>query len=742
MIRNGDLIGNRIWKNLIPFAGIAVLESCFYIVDGVCAGYFLGNDALAVTQLSLPIVTFQQTFLAFFGQGSCAAAVWLLGKREKKKADAVITMAWISILVLSILSCLVGLFLSEPIVDGLVSGNQAVYPLAYDYMSIILIFSPVTICAGVLPIFLHYDNYSRLSFSYLLTANVMNYVLNYYVLNFTDWGITGVAAATMICSALSLPTLIIYLCSKNRIFHFTAVKNIRLKFYRYFFKYGLNAGITRLFICISAFTVNYLLMSFCGSQAIAVYGVFRNVNYIMSELLSCAWMTVTICAGMFYAEEDWYSLRFMIKRTATITVGMLAVAMLLLFLKADAFVWLFGAQEIADSVRVCLWGLAVCLPFSIANMLYSDYEQALGESKLPFVCGLSRNVLGKITFMALCVSLFGIHGIWIGILLAEASTCLLVHVYRKRLFKKGKLKYDGIFMIPPYVEYEDDKLNLSISATEEEAMNTARLAVMFCMEHHLPKYYCNMIGLASEELLVNIVSFGFNNQKKSVTSIDYLLALHEDKIILRIRDDGVLFNPAAYTSEEIDTGVGIKLVMGLAHSYAYSRLLDCNNSTIVLPRLDNLSVQRIIAMEEDELWEIASEARFATRNDAQQYAAEHHARAKRFWERLLIPVDCASNDHTAVVVNKYLGAYFHSFLSEINAAGLGAFALSSSPQDETDIPGLCLTLVFDAALSAEKTQTFQTILTKYNMKSQNEGGNTYRVGHAQVLTLSPLPSLP
>jgi anti-sigma regulatory factor (Ser/Thr protein kinase) len=91
------------------------------------------------------------------------------------------------------------------------------------------------------------------------------------------------------------------------------------------------------------------------------------------------------------------------------------------------------------------------------------------------------------------------------------------------------------------------------------------------------------LGIAIEEMAVNIARYG---HKKAKGVIDVLVRLTEEEIILRIRDDGIYFDPTEYSPEEKrDFAVGgIEVVRRLAKDVSYTRQLGFNVSTITILR--------------------------------------------------------------------------------------------------------------------------------------------------------------
>ena len=100
----------------------------------------------------------------------------------------------------------------------------------------------------------------------------------------------------------------------------------------------------------------------------------------------------------------------------------------------------------------------------------------------------------------------------------------------------------------------------------------------FALEHHVPNRESQIAGLACEEIVANIVAYGYKKGKKNY--IDVNLKINEDMLLLVIRDDGLPFDPTKYefdNSEEYSTS-GIKLIENLTDKMTYMRILNLNNT--------------------------------------------------------------------------------------------------------------------------------------------------------------------
>ena len=99
----------------------------------------------------------------------------------------------------------------------------------------------------------------------------------------------------------------------------------------------------------------------------------------------------------------------------------------------------------------------------------------------------------------------------------------------------------------------------------------------FCSENKISNKKANLAAVCAEEMTVNIIKFG----GKSSNWIDINLCLEDDLFRLRIRDNGVNFNPLDYENDSDEFDIhGIELVKKISKSMNYIRAIDMNNTII------------------------------------------------------------------------------------------------------------------------------------------------------------------
>lgn len=123
-----------------------------------------------------------------------------------------------------------------------------------------------------------------------------------------------------------------------------------------------------------------------------------------------------------------------------------------------------------------------------------------------------------------------------------------------------------------------ESFDVSLKNDEANASKVSEQIVEFAKKHNIPERESQIIGLAAEEMVDNIIVYGYKKEKSSY--IDVNLKLYEDNLLLRIRDDGVPFDPTKYEeNEEAEYSTsGIKLIKNLTDKMTYMRILNLNNT--------------------------------------------------------------------------------------------------------------------------------------------------------------------
>ncbi|MCD4818476.1 MAG: ATP-binding protein [Candidatus Cloacimonetes bacterium] len=123
----------------------------------------------------------------------------------------------------------------------------------------------------------------------------------------------------------------------------------------------------------------------------------------------------------------------------------------------------------------------------------------------------------------------------------------------------------------------------------EEIIRMSKLIDKFGDEHNITPDTLYEINLALEEILTNIISYGFEDKLKHNIFIEG--HLHNNILKIKIEDDGIAFDPLSIKEPDLESnieerqigGLGIHLVKTLMQNISYLR--ENEKNVLILEKL-------------------------------------------------------------------------------------------------------------------------------------------------------------
>ena len=131
-----------------------------------------------------------------------------------------------------------------------------------------------------------------------------------------------------------------------------------------------------------------------------------------------------------------------------------------------------------------------------------------------------------------------------------------------------------------------NKISMILENNLEEISRMGKIIDKFGKKHNFTINALFEINLALEEILTNIISYGFNDKKIHYIAIEGFFLNNALKI--RIEDDGIAFDPLSTSEPDLDSsieerqigGLGIHFVKTLMQNISYKRENDKNILTL------------------------------------------------------------------------------------------------------------------------------------------------------------------
>lgn len=576
--RNNRLLNAKLNKYIIPGIMMSLALQLGNIVDTIFVSNFIGVEAMSAVTMSLPVETIVQLTGYCLGVGGSIAVGNMLGKRDKESASKLFTATFAVTLVIGILFSICAFFAADPISRLLVSGNGVLTTYTRDYIHISMFGAPV-IGLGLLMVnYLGVENHPELASVYLISANVINLVLDYIFLRFTSLGISGASLSTVLGFLLAMVVFVLYIHSDKRNLEFVRLRGKDFVIIREAVITGVPMLVFMATNFIKTLGLNTIIMNQIGEDGMAVFTVCDNVLLIVEMLTGGIIGVIPNVAGILFGEKDYVGIRVLCNKMLKYSYIVLAGIFVLIMVFTEQITVLFGSGggELGRQMVHALRIFALCVVPYLWNKFIVSYYESIEETAIASFVTFLQNAVAVLpaTFAGIYlwkqIDGIGTNGIAAGFVATEIITVIAAWCFRKI-----KHKNSDFYIVPD--KNPGINMDFSIKSTMEEAETVNRKIMEFCKENGLSGKKANLAAICAEEMTVNIIKFG----GKTSNWIDINLCLENDVCRLRIRDNGINFNPLEYSYDREDFDIhGIELVKKISRSMDYIRAIDMNNTII------------------------------------------------------------------------------------------------------------------------------------------------------------------
>ncbi len=581
MIRNDYLIKRKFNSYLMPGVLMAIAMQLGNIVDSILVSMFIDIDGLTAISLSMPVLCFMQMFGFMIGVGGAITISVKLGKRQMNDASGIFSVCVIAVTAVSLVFTALSFFITRPLTMFLAS-TPTLQALLEPYLFIFICFIPALNICLVFSNMMTVDNNPKLGAAAFVVANAVNLTLDYIFLKYTGLGMTGAALSSIIGFAAGILLVIPYILSKKRMLRFSFREGLKQKkMIGTVIKNGQSQAMYFIMLILKYYILNAFIQKTLGTDNMAIYAVCINSVYIVRLCIEGIIGIVQTVCGVLYGEKDYYGIRRIVRRTVVfcgVTVAAL-MAVFLIYPQLILTVFSFNKPELYDEALLCVRLFSFSFGFYAANRIVQVYYQTTLKAKLSTIDTVLDGFALLVPISMLFIGTVGVLGVSLATIVTEVLSFLAVWIYRVVQQKRGKLPQKGFLMIPE--KDGENLMDITVMSTDEQAVEISKKLIECCCQNGIASEKANIIGVAAEELTVNIARYGYKGNKPSC--IDINLSKVDDKLILRLRDDGVSFNPTEYNAEEEEEGFllgGIALIKSIADKMTYTRVLNMNNTVI------------------------------------------------------------------------------------------------------------------------------------------------------------------
>ena len=419
---------------------LVALSGCLgNVVDGIIVGNLISEDGVSAINLSKPINQFIFTLHLLINAGAGMLVAYALGQKKIDDARRYFTRALSLSMGLGLLLAIVGGLMFPQQTAHLLCNNEQIFPLAEDYMQVLLIGNPAFILMWGLSTMVGVDGSPRLVSLAVIIDNAVNLLLDIVFIQWFGWGITGSSAATVVGHLVGIAILLTHWRKpeNRRLVPVFSTDGIGASWKR-IVSQGAPLAVASICLTLLLFSANKIVLSATGRTGIFVFALCMNLLQVYNLFLSGTCQTLQSLGAIQVGKKDDEGVRTVIKKGFRFITAAMAITCLLVWIYPQGIARLFGCDEpeMLEQSKEALRVFALSfIPFCyiyvlmIVYKLYSQHRMALFIS-----FALSLTVIPVLWIMAKTMPQYIWHSYLIAYLI-EAAVIFVLHKGRHIQFQ-------------------------------------------------------------------------------------------------------------------------------------------------------------------------------------------------------------------------------------------------------------------------------------------------------------------
>lgn len=419
-------------KYAIPMIIRSVFNSLMFTADKLVAALFIGTSALVATTLISPLMFLIGSLAMFFISGLGAYVGLLIGKGSVKKANEISSAVIVLMTILGLALTLPSLVFSNQIAHMLGARGEF-FVLSVDYLQVFSLCFPLLLVGKGLDVLILNDGSPRYSFILNIITTTLNVVLNIIAVAILGFGIKGLAAATVISSAVQLLGGLWYFYNYSKIIHLIKPVFHMTSIFRVIYN-GFSDFIMTIVEAVMIFVINIAFVNFLTPSHFEAYAVVSIITTLFYGVYMGSVMGLQPILSQMMAKGEFENLKklinYSVKQTFIYAVVLylgflLAIDQVLILFIRDAYTF-----ELAKFFYVTV-GFATL--FSNYPLQLSIFFTAINRPMESALISVFRTLVLIPPITYLFIIIFGALGVSLGFIFADIMILMGIFIYMTKI---------------------------------------------------------------------------------------------------------------------------------------------------------------------------------------------------------------------------------------------------------------------------------------------------------------------
>lgn len=416
----------------IPYIAMMIFTSIYGVVDGFFVSNFAGKTPFSAVNLIMPFLMILATVGFMFGTGGTAIVAKTFGEGNKEKANEYFSLFIYVAFALGIVFAILGIAFIRPI-SALLGAEGELLEDCVVYARVILIALPFYVLQLLFQSFFPAAEKPQLGLAVTVLSGVTNMVLDavLVILLPQEYKLVGAAIATAMSQFVGGVIPLIYFFRKNS----SILRLGKTKFDgRAILKACTNGSsefMSNVSMSVVGMLYNIQLLKYAGENGVAAYGVMMYVSMIFSAAFIGYSIGVAPVISYHNGAQNYKESKGLF-RQSLIIIGIFGINMVLAAeITALPLSKIFVGYD-AELLSLTVSGyriFAVSFIFMGFAIFSSGFFTALNDGLTSALISFLRTLVFQTAAVMLLPLLWGIDGVWISIVVAEAMAVVISVVF-------------------------------------------------------------------------------------------------------------------------------------------------------------------------------------------------------------------------------------------------------------------------------------------------------------------------
>lgn len=442
MEQKNQITEGVIWKQLLIFFFPIVIGTFFQQIyntaDSIIVGRFVGKEALAAVGGSVnQIINLMVEVFVGLTSGAAVIVAQFYGAGDRKNLDRTIHTSYAFALTVGILTGLLGIFVSEPVLR-LMKTPKELMADSTIYLHIYFLGIVFNVVYNMGASILRAMGDSRRPLYVLMISCGINILLDIFLVVVLKMGVSGAAVATVSCQGISACFVTGMLMGSHT---FTPLKLQKIRFFSRSLISVLRIGIPAALEAAMYTIANLIIQIFVnelGTDTVAAWGTFGKIDAVFWMVINSFGIAITTFVGQNYGAGKTQRMRKSVRICLVMSYSAAFLVSGLLYAFARPLYSLFTTDKGVVQIGVDM--LRFLMPSYFLYVVIGIFSGALrgaGRVVVPMILTCGGVCLLRIIWMFGLVPVYpGIKTIMLSYPVSWGITAVLFIIYYIKKFPK------------------------------------------------------------------------------------------------------------------------------------------------------------------------------------------------------------------------------------------------------------------------------------------------------------------